>query len=749
MFPTPAPPPSAAAAAATAASAAARAARNPLLGDLWGGLAAMLVALPSAIAFGVTIFAPLGGHLAAQGAMAGILGASAIGIIAPLFGGSQRLISAPCAPAAAVLSALAIHFAQQDIATPTVVLMLGLIGLLAGAIQIALGLVGVGRLIKFIPFPVVSGYLSGVGLIIIGSQIPKWLGAPPGTDWMTALSLPALWLWQSLLVGAVVMATMLLTPRLTQAIPPAIAALLAGVGCYLLLGLTDPALLTTVNNPLLIGALGVGDVSLVDGAREHWLALKGLGLDAVVNVLVPALTLAVLLSIDTLKTCVVIDAMTGSSHDSNRVLLGQGLGNITSALIGGIPGSGTMGASVVNMASGGTTRRSGLLAGSLALLAFLALSPLIAWVPVAALAAILIVVGVRMIDRHSLQFFYSRATRLDFMVILVVIGVALFGDLVAASGVGVALAILLFIREQTKSSVIHNRIEGEQLFAVNSRFSNMAGASANTRQSMVVFELQGSLFFGTADQLHQALEPDTHSHKYVILSMRRVQSLDVTATHVLEQIKDRLEEHDGFLIFCDIPTGLPSGLKMKRFLKDTGVVRPSNKAFAFRELDEALEWVQAQQAQALDIDVEPLNLCDLPLLAGQPPAALAALQAVVTPRSIKAGKRVFKAGADSDLFMVRRGSVKITLPLHKKDNYQLSTAGPGSLIGAMGFMDPKGHCGNAVALTDTDVYVLSVDGFNRLAHEHSGMALVILQAVASNLSNRLQITIAELQALRG
>ncbi len=727
-----------------------KSANNPLVGDIWGGLASMLVALPSAIAFGVTIFAPLGGSLAAQGAMAGILGASAIGIVAPLFGGSQRLISAPCAPAAAVLSALAITFAGQDIAAPTVVLMLGLIGLLAGIIQIALGLVGVGRLIKFIPFPVVSGYLSGVGLIIIGSQIPKWLGAPAGTDWWTALRLPALWVWQSLVVGAVVMATMLLTPRLTKAVPAAIVALLAGVACYLLLGLAYPAMLQTSNNPLLIGTLGVGDVSLVDGAREHWLALRGLGLDAVVGVLVPALTLAVLLSIDTLKTCVVIDAMTGTSHDSNRELVGQGLGNITSALIGGIPGAGTMGASVVNLASGGTTRRSGVLAGSFALLAFLALSPLIAWVPVAALAAILMVVGARMIDRHSLQFFYSRATRLDFLVIVVVIAVALLGNLIAASGVGVALAILLFIREQTKSSVVHNRIEGEQLFALNSRFSTELGAVAAQRQSMVVFELQGSLFFGTANQLHQALEPDTHNHKYMILSMRRVQSLDVTATHVLEQIKDRLEERNGFLIFCDIPTGLPSGLKMKRFLKDTGVVRPSNKAFAFREFDEALEWVQAQQAQALDVEAEPLNLADLPLLAGQPPDAVAALQAAMTERSIKAGKKVFKAAAgDHDLFLLRRGSVKISLPLHKKDNYQLSTAGRGSLIGAMGFMDTAGHAGNAVALTDTDVYALSRQSFNLLAATQPAIALVILQAVALNLSNRLHITIAELQTLRG
>ncbi len=735
------------------AAPAPRVVKNPLAGDIWGGLAAMLVALPSAIAFGVTIFAPLGGTLAAQGALAGILGATALGLVAAAFGGCQRLISAPCAPAAAVLSALAISFTQQGIAASAVVLMLGLIGLLSGAFQIGLGLIGVGRLINYIPFPVVSGYLSGVGLIIIGSQIPKWLGAPAGTDWIKALLSPSLWTWQSGVVGAVVMATMLLTPRLTTAVPAAILALLAGIGSYLLLGLANPALLSIAHNPLLIGSLGVGDVSLIESAHEQWLALSGLGLDVVFKVLVPALTLAVLLSIDTLKTCVVIDAMTNSSHDSNRELVGQGLGNIASALIGGVPGAGTMGASVVNISSGGSTRRSGLLAGGFSLLAFLLLAPLIAWVPVAALAAILIVVGARMIDRHSLKFFYSPATRLDFMVILSVILVALFGNLIAASAVGVALAILLFIREQTRSSVIHSRVEGTQVFEKGTRFGKEPGNVDPDHQSMVVFELQGSLFFGTANQLHQALEPETANHKYVILSMRRVQSLDVTATHVLEQIKDRLEENNAYLVFCDIPKGLPSGLKMKRFLKETGVVHGSNKAFAFRALDEALEWVEtrrAESAQPDPVEAVPLALRDFPLLAGQPEAALAALEAVALPRSIKTGKKVFKAGdADSELYFVRRGSVKITLPLHKKDNYHLATAGRGSLIGAMGFLDPEGHTGNAVALSDTDVYALTRDGFNNLAEQHSALALVILLAVAGNLSNRLHITITELQALRG
>ena len=314
--------------------------RQDLAGDTWGGLAAMLVALPASIAFGVIIFSPLGGTLAAQGALAGILGATALGLISPTFGGCPRLITAPCAPAAALLAALAIDFAEQGVPAQSAILMLVLIGLLAGVTQIALGLVGVGRLIRFIPYPVVSGYLSGVGLIIIGSQIPKFLGAPTDTRLLVAVRDLSGWAWPSIVVGAVVIATMIYLPRIIRTVPPAILALLAGVASYLMLGLLNSSLLTTAHNPLLIGSMTTNGDGVGEIVGQHWKALTELGTDEFISVAVPALTLAVLLSIDTLKTCVVMDAMTNSHHDSNRELVGQGLGNISSAMVGGIPGSG-------------------------------------------------------------------------------------------------------------------------------------------------------------------------------------------------------------------------------------------------------------------------------------------------------------------------------------------------------------------------------------------------------------------------
>ncbi|NBS59479.1 MAG: SulP family inorganic anion transporter, partial [Betaproteobacteria bacterium] len=294
----------------------------------------MLVALPSAIAFGVTIFSPLGGTYAAQGAIAGILGVTALGLVAGAFGGTNRLITAPCAPAAAVLAALAIQLSHDGVEAGSVVLMLTLMGLICGLLQVAFGAVGLGRLIKYMPYPVVSGYLSGVGLIIILSQIPKLLGLPKEASLWAGLFSPSSWQWQGVIVGLVTVTVMAAAPRFTKAVPAAILALAAGVLAYFALGLADPGLYTLAGNPLVVGPLGGSDASFGDAIAGRWKAIGSLDYALLGKLLIPAATLAVLLSIDTLKTCVVLDALTRSRHDSNRELIGQGLGNLASAFVG-------------------------------------------------------------------------------------------------------------------------------------------------------------------------------------------------------------------------------------------------------------------------------------------------------------------------------------------------------------------------------------------------------------------------------
>ena len=722
-----------------------------LAGDFWGGLAAMLVALPSAIAFGVTIYASLGGSYAAYGALAGILGATALGLVASAMGGTNRLITAPCAPAAAVLAAFAIERIHNGMADAAVVVLLSALGLAAGALQVLFGSVGLGRLIKYMPYPVVSGYLSGVGLYIISGQVPKFLGAPTGTHLGHALTHPALWVWQGMAVGAVTIIAMLVAPRVTQRVPAAILALLAGVLCYFGLALFDTALLDP-RNPLVIGPLGgSGSGSFVDTLLGRWTGVGQLGMDDLALLVMPALTLAVLLSIDTLKTCVVLDALTHSRHDSNRELVGQGLGNIASAVIGGMPGAGTMGATLVNMSSGAKTRYSGFIEGVLSLAAFLLLGSMISWVPVAALAAILIVIGVRMIDRHSFAFLKQRSTILDFGVIAAVVVTALTVSLIAASGIGIVLAVMLFIREQIGGSIIRRKLLGNETFSKRVRTHEEMEILTAHGDRAAIIELQGSLFFGTADQLYRSLESDLKTRDFLILDMRRIQTVDVTAAHLLEQVKDMLAERHGFLIFSQIPPNLPSGRDLQQYFDQVGLIRQDSPVRVFPELDDALEWVEDRiihEAQLLRDEEVALELHEVELFAGRKEQTLAELEKCMEQRSVPAGATIFSRGdAGDELFLIRRGAVRIVLPLSDRQAHHLGTFGRGAFFGEMAFLDGEVRSANALAFVDTELYVLSRRAFDKFAEDHKKLALKLMEGIASVLASRLRYTNAELRVL--
>jgi len=724
-----------------------------LAGDFWGGLAAMLVALPSAIAFGVTIYASLGGSYAAYGALAGILGATALGLVASSMGGTNRLITAPCAPAAAVLAAFAIESTQSGIGDAAVVVLLSALGLAAGLLQVIFGSVGLGRLIKYMPYPVVSGYLSGVGLYIIFGQVPKFLGTPTGTKLGHALVHPALWAWQGMAVGAVTICAMLFAPRVTQRVPAAILALLSGVLAYFALALLDPALLDP-RNPLVIGPLGGPGGSgggFMDALVGRWAGVGQLGWSDVAMLVTPALTLAVLLSIDTLKTCVVLDALTHSRHDSNRELVGQGLGNIASAVVGGMPGAGTMGATLVNMSSGALTRYSGFIEGVLSLVAFLLLGSLISWVPVSALAAILIVVGVRMIDRHSFAFLKQRSTILDFGVIAAVVVTALTVSLIAASGVGIVLAVVLFIREQIGGSIVRRKLLGNETFSKRIRTHEEMEILTTHGSRAAIIELQGSLFFGTADQLYRSMEPELKTRDFLILDMRRIQTVDVTAAHLLEQVKDMMAERRGFLIFSALPLTLPSGRDMQQYFDQVGLIREDSPVRVFDELDDALEWVEDRviHEAALQRDEEKaLELHEVELFAGRKEQTLAELEQCMEKRHVAAGDAIFSRGdAGDELFLIRRGAVRIVLPLNDRQSHHLGTFGRGSFFGEMAFLDGEVRSANAVAFVDTELYVLSRRAFDKFAEDHKKIGLRLMEGIASVLASRLRYTNAELRVL--
>ncbi len=724
-----------------------------MTGDFWGGLAAMLVALPAAIAFGVTVYGAIGPSHAALGALAGIVGATVIGLVASILGGTDRLISAPCAPAAAVLSAFAISLVADGVPEGNVILMLLMLGILAGLFQVLFGVVGIGRLIKYIPYPVVSGYLTGVGLIIIGSQIGKLVGAESGTAWHHVLVSPWLWDWRAVAIGGATIAAMLLGPGLTRKLPGTILGLLAGGLTFAGLAMQDASLLELADNPLVIGPLGASSDGYLASISGRWHEIGDLRLSQVAALMGSALTLAILLSIDTLKTCVVLDQMTRSQHNPNRELVAQGIANVASSSVGGIPGAGTMGATLINLSSGATTRASGLVEGTAALVFALLLGNFIAWIPVPALAGILIAVGVRMIDREPLRFIQSPATVFDFAVVVAVVVVALTIGLIAASGVGVAMAIILFLREQIGGTVVRHK------FYVNQMSSNWHRPESETRileqkgDQAVIFALQGSLFFGTTQQLYGLLEPEIKTRSFIILDLKRVQSVDVTAAHMLHQVRDALAERKALLLLSNVREKLPNGRNLREFLDQTGVTENTETVRIFNELDSAIEWVEdrilGEEERAQPVRETALQLGEMELFKNRKDETLADLETRLERRTYAAGSAVYSRGEPGDaIYLIRRGSVKIFAPLGAGRTRHIATFGRGDFFGGLAFLDGRPRGNDAIAATETEFFVLSLEQYNALAEEHKKLALTLLTAISRSLAIRLRHADTEIAMLQ-
>lgn len=719
------------------------------LGDVWGGLAASLVALPSSIAFGVVAFSAVSPELASAGALAGILGAATLGITAPLVGRNGALITAPCAPAAAVLSAVAVDLTGAQALSPARILaLMALVAAIAAVLQILYGALRAGRLIKFIPYQVVSGYLSGVALIIASAQIPKLVGAPKGVGVLAALGDPAAWRWPSVVVGLTTIAVMALAPRLTTRVPGAILGLSAGVASYFALGLFARDLWTLEGNSLVIGPVTGG--SILSGLSTRAGGLMTLQWGDLGLVLGPALTLSVLLSIDTLKTGVVLDALMRARSASNRELVAQGVANAVSFVVGGMPGAGTTGPTLVNFASGGRTPRSAVLEGCFVLVAFVALGPLVAWVPIGALAGILLVIAFRMFDAKALVLLRAPSTRVDFFVIAAVVVVAEGVGLIQASAVGVFLAILLFIRDQIRGAVVWRKGNLSEMRSKRRRSDEEDEILRERGGTAVIAQLRGNLFFGTTDQLFSELEQELRTARFLLLDLRRVGTIDYTAANLLKQMRARLAERQGDLLLAGMPTAAPSGRSIESYLEDLGLLG-ADGVRVFDTRDAALEWMEHEVLAAWGWsppELRALALEEIGLLKPLDEATRAAVRGAVREQRLDKGARVFAAGDKSDeIFFVRRGRIHVLLPLPGGIRHHLATFGQGEFFGEMGFLDRHARSADAEAAVETELFALPRSRFDAIAAQNPETASHVFEHLALAIAQRLRHTDAELRVL--
>jgi len=456
------------------------------------------------------------------------------------------------------------------------------------------------------------------------------------------------------------------------------------------------------------------------------------------------------LSIDTLKTCLVLDALTGTRHNSNKELIGQGLGNLASTLLGGAPGAGTMGATLVNKASGGTTFMSGVFQGLWAMVAVALLTPLIAWVPVASLAALLVVIGYRMIDWHSLSLLKSRDTALEFAVILSVVVVANTVSLIAASGLGVGLAILMFISEQVHASNIRRVSHGHQTFSKRVRTHAERAVLEQEGQSTAIIELQGSLFFGTTDRLLQSLDTHLKTANNLVLDFHRVQSLDFTAGHMLERVEKQLKDRGAHLILSRLPEKTVTGKDLRTYIGHLGL-QSSDTTHLFNDFSDALQWVEDEIIQRHRDELhenEALPLEGFELLRGLNDSDLALLKSIACTERYAKDARIIETGTPGrGLFLIAQGQVKISLRLTNGQSHHVTTLGRGQIFGEMSFLDDAKYSADGHADEATELIVIDKLRFMETVEKHPAIFSTVLQRIGLGLAARLRHTNDELRNL--
>ena len=484
-----------------------------LRGDIIGGLVAGIVALPLALAFGVQ---------SGLGAVSGLYGAIAIGILAAIFGGTATQASGPTGPMTVVSSALvatALELSGNlDNATGIIILAF----LLGGIFQIVFGIINIARYIKFLPYPVISGFMSGVGLIIILLQIYPFVGVEaPKTTIAVFTEIPRFLEtlnWPAIGLGLFTVAVYYFFPRINKTIPSALVALISASLLSVLLQFNVPV----------IGEIPSGLPSLkISG-------LLSVDSGAYLIILEYALILAVLGSIDSLLTSVIADNITKTKHDSNRELIGQGIGNIAAALIGGIPGAGATKGTVVNINAGGRTRLSGTIHGLFLLAVLLGIGQLAAYIPLSVLAGILIPIGFAIIDKRGLKHI-THVPRADAVVLIAVFAITTFGSLIQAVGVGVILASLLFMKrssdiaEQGTSVKALSGIGGEDMW------EDEIQAYPQLKNCIYIKHLYGPMFFGFTSHFLDLINNLDKGICALIIRMDRVPHMDQSGLYAMEE----------------------------------------------------------------------------------------------------------------------------------------------------------------------------------------------------------------------
>ncbi len=719
-----------------------------LPGDLSGGTTASILALPEAMAYGTIAFAPLGPEYSAIGVVAGLIALCFSNLCAAGCGGVRVMNNGPYSMTslmiASALTIITSKISDQNVNTIFGLLFLTLF--ICGLFQVLLGLLKAGEMVKYIPYPVTSGLLNGTAILILLSQIKPIFGIPVGQLRLSFDRIQPL----TFLVGLVTAIAIWFGPRYIKKIPAPFLGIGAGTLIYYVLsisgfkehlGPTIGAIPFTIPTPKFaidISTLLFSNTFFNISAELVWLAAG----------------LAIVASLQSLIAAVSTDNLLKESSNTNRELIGQGLGNIVSALFGGIVSAGSQSRAMANISYGGRTANSRLASGLFALAVLLFISPLLSKLPKVVLAATLVVLAFRIFDTWSLNLFsllISKGKRTkqifsDLFVVVFVTATLVFVGVFEAVGAGVFISIMFFILRMGKN-IIRREYNGERIRSNIHRTLKEIDYLEKYGHKIMVYELEGSIFFGTADKIASTIDEVLKTEaKYIIVDLKRVSDIDSTGANILLRIMDRCIDQDKHMILSSIglmrnSDALSTSLSI---VKDQSTKKNRYHDCDIESIDDALGWAEDKllaEHFGKDRYDKKISLATLDVLSGFSKADLKVFGQYVVETIYEAGDVIIEQGTPGEkVYFIVQGKVQIIVDLPDGlSKIKIATLCPGMIFGEMAFIDMGLRSANVVSETYVACYYLTNSDLNRLNQGQPEIAHKLMLGFARELSKRIRI----------
>jgi SulP family sulfate permease len=457
---------------------------------------------------------------------------------------------------------------------------------------------------------------------------------------------------------------------------------------------------------------------------------------------------------ESLMSSVAIDNLSGKRHDSNRELIGQGIGNLVASFFGALFTAGSIPRSSANYRAGARSKLSGAVCGVLILIIFLTMAPLIGKIPLAVFAGIIISVGFGLFDRSTLHFFKAlhktttakKEVAISLLVNLSVAFVTVSINLVTAVLIGVAISTAYSVVKMS-TSVLRREYSGRRVNSKKVRQTQQSKFLKEQGRKILIFELQGPIFFASADRLAMLIEKRTTEAVYCILDMRQVNEIDTTGANILVRLYRILDRQKKNLLISHL-TDNPT---LWGFLEATGAAGTIPKECFFKDTDAALEWAEdriiSEYCPEEDCRYFPLNETDL--LLGFEPNELEIFRDELECLKFRHGEELIREGENSrDLYVLTQGSVSVKMHLPSSNRKKrLFTFGAGVVFGEMAMLDGNPRSAQVVAEEDSEVYRLSQEHFNHLCRENPDVAVKLLKNISIVLSQRLRVRSEEVRML--